>query len=124
MDRFDHIERVHLYTCKRFLHVFDKTENDIVYGELGKYPLWITTISKSIKYWFRLLKQPEHFWSKKAYNTSLNLHEKRCVTWVTRIKAVLCNNGFEQVWLVDCGQEGPFLRSSEKDSTVPFVMVG
>ena len=55
---------------------------------------------------------------------SLGLHEKGYVTWVTRIKALLCNNGFEQVWLVDFGQEGPFLRSSEKNSTVPFVMVG
>ena len=65
MDKFDQIERVHLYACKRFLHVLDKTPNDIVYGELGRYPLWITSISKSIKYWFRLLKQPENFWSKK-----------------------------------------------------------
>ena len=39
MDKFDQIERVHLYACKRFLHVLDKTPNDIVYGELGRYPL-------------------------------------------------------------------------------------
>ena len=76
MDKFDQIERVHLYACKRFLRVLDKTQNDIVYGELGRYPLWITSISKSIKYWFRLLKQPDNFWSKKAYNMSLGLHEK------------------------------------------------
>ena len=101
MDKFDQIERVHLYACKRFLHVLDKTPNDIVYGELGRYPLWITSISKSIKYWFRLLKQPENFWSKKAYNMSLGL---------TRIKAVLCNNSFEQVWLFGCGPEGPFFK--------------
>ena len=68
----DHIERVHLYTSKRVLRVFHKTANDVVYGELGKYPLLITTVSKSIQYWFRLLKQPEHFRSKEA----LNLHEK------------------------------------------------
>ena len=59
MDKFDQIERVHLYACKRFLRVLDKTQNDIVYGELGRYP---TSISKSIKHWFRLLKQPENFW--------------------------------------------------------------
>ena len=110
MDKFDQIERVHLYACKLFLHVLDKTPNDIVYGELGRYPLWITSISKSIKYWFRLLKQPENFWSKKAYNMSLGLHEKGYVTWVTRIKTVLCNNGFKQVWLFGCGQEGLFFK--------------
>ena len=47
---------------------------------------------------------------KKAYNMSLGLHEKGYVTWVTRIKTVLCNNGFEQVWLFGCGQEGPFFK--------------
>ena len=55
---------------------------------------------------------------------SLVFHEKEYVTWVTGIKAVLCNNGFEQVWLFGCGQEGPSLRNSGKNSTVPFVMVG
>ena len=34
----------------------------------------------------------------------------RYVTWVTRIKAVLCNNGFAKVWLFGCGQEGPFFK--------------
>ena len=29
MDKFDQIERVHLYACKRFLHVLDKTPNDM-----------------------------------------------------------------------------------------------
>ncbi len=55
---------------------------------------------------------------------SLGLHEKGYVTWVTRIKTVLCNNGFEQVWLFGCGQEVLSLRSSGKDSTVPFVTGG
>ena len=41
---------------------------------------------------------------------SLGLHEKGYVAWVTRIKTFLCNNGFEQVWLFGCGQEGPFFK--------------
>ena len=43
---------------------------------------------------------------------SLGLYEKGYVTWVSRVKAVLYNNGFEQVWLFGCGQEGPSLRNS------------
>ena len=39
MDKFDQIERVHLYACKRFLHVLDKTLNDIVYGETWQISL-------------------------------------------------------------------------------------
>ena len=121
MEKFDQIERVYLYSCKRILHVLDKTTNGIVYGELCRYPSWITDISKNIKYRFHL---PENVWSKKAYYMPLGLHEKGQVTWVTRIKAVLYKIGFEQVWLLACGQGVLSLRSSGKDSTVPFVVVG
>ena len=123
MDKFDQIERVHLYACKRVLHVLDKTPNDIVYGELGRYPLWVTSISKSIKYWFCLLKQPENLWSNLAYNMSLGLHEKGYVTWVTRIK-----QSYVIMVLNRCGclavDKVLSLRSSGKDSTVPFVTGG
>ena len=40
MDKFDQTEKVHLCACKRFLHMLDKTPNEIVYGEVGRYPLW------------------------------------------------------------------------------------
>ena len=39
-----------------------------------------------------------------------NLHERGTVTWVTRIQSILCENGFEQVWLFGCGQEKLFFR--------------
>ena len=35
-------ERVHLLACNKFLHVRNKILNDIVYGELGRHPLFIT----------------------------------------------------------------------------------
>ena len=30
--------------------------------------------------------------------------------WITKIRNVLCENGFEQVWLFGCGQEKPFFN--------------
>ena len=38
MDKFDQTERVHLYACKRFLHVLDKTPNDIVMENSADIP--------------------------------------------------------------------------------------
>eukprot|EP00745_Piridium_sociabile_P043608 TRINITY_DN8944_c0_g1_i10.p1 TRINITY_DN8944_c0_g1~~TRINITY_DN8944_c0_g1_i10.p1 ORF type:complete len:1137 (-),score=123.12 TRINITY_DN8944_c0_g1_i10:208-3198(-) len=104
------LEQVHLYACKRFLHVRNKTANDVVYGELGRFPLWITSTTRCIKYWFRLLKQSEDRYSKKAYNMLLSMHEKGHTTWVTRVKTILCDNGFEQVWLFGCGYEAGFIK--------------
>lgn len=102
-QEYDRLERVHLFACKRFLHVLNKTPNDVVYGELGRYPLRISATIKFVKYWVKLLNQPAHFYSKKAYNMLLNMHEKGHVTWVSRIKSLLCELGFEQVWLFGCG---------------------
>ena len=107
-EKYKQIERVHLFACKRFLHVPTKTVSDIVYGELGRYPLFITTTIKVIKYWFRLLKQADNMYSKKSYKMLLTLHEKGVVTWVSYVKSILCNNGFEQVWIFGCGSEKRF----------------
>ena len=40
-NKYEQIESVHLFACKRFLHVQNKTPNDVVYGELGRYPLFM-----------------------------------------------------------------------------------
>ena len=86
----------------------NKTPNDIVYGELGRYPLWINAAMRVVKYWFRLLKQPSNMYSRKAYLMLLNMHEKGHKTWVTRVKQILYEYGFEQVWLFGCGNEDRF----------------
>ena len=105
----DQLERVHLFAYKRFLHVLNKTPNDVVYGELGRYPLWISATARRLKYWFKLLRQPEQLYSRKAYSMLLKMHEG-AVTWVTHVKSILCDNGFEQVWLFSYGIEKYFFR--------------
>ena len=37
------VERVHLSLCKRVLHVKRSTANYFIYGELGRFPLQITS---------------------------------------------------------------------------------
>jgi hypothetical protein len=107
---YDRIEQVHLYACKRFLHVINRTPKDLLYGELGRYPLWILSMSRCVKYWMKLLKQPENFISKKAYKMLVSMDENGYVTWATRIKMLLCENGFEMVWHFGCGNEKQFIR--------------
>ena len=108
--KYDQIEQVHLFACKRLLRIQNKTPNDVVYGELGRFPIWITACIKCIKYWFRLLKQGETMYSKKAYNMLFLMHQNGHVTWVTYVREVLCANGFEQVWLFGCGNEKDFFK--------------
>ena len=48
------LERIHLKFCKRLLRVQPNTCNASVYGELGRYPLYIHRFVRIIKYWLKL----------------------------------------------------------------------
>ena len=92
------IEKVHLYACKLFINVPTVTPNDMIYGELGRYPLYIEAAAKCIQYWFRVLKQPASRYSKMAFQPLLTLHEKGHENWVTYVKSLLCKCGYGFVW--------------------------
>ena len=70
------IEKVHLYVCKLFINVPTMTLNDMIYGELGRYALYIEAAAKCIQYWFRALKQTASRYSKMDYQSLVTLHEK------------------------------------------------
>ena len=48
------IERIHLKFCKYILKVNKSTPNIAVYGELGRYPLYINRFVRIIKYWLKV----------------------------------------------------------------------
>ena len=62
----DSIERVHLFAIKRFLGVHPITPKHVLYGDTGRYPLFITTYTKCVKFWLRLIKLDNHRFSKKS----------------------------------------------------------
>ena len=49
------IEQVHLNFCKGLLHVKRTTQNDFVYGELGRYPMYIFRYCRIISYWLKII---------------------------------------------------------------------
>ena len=53
------IENIHIKFCKYILNVRRTTSNAGIYGELDRYPLYITYYTKIIKYWFKLLKSDD-----------------------------------------------------------------
>ena len=50
------IERVHLLFCKQLLGVKTQTQNNFIYGELGRLPLRLNRLVIIIKYWFKILR--------------------------------------------------------------------
>ena len=57
--------------CKRILKVKLSTSSAGVYGELGRYPLYIARFTRIIRYWFKLINT-ENCVLKTVYIMSLN----------------------------------------------------
>ena len=51
----DIIERVHLKYCKLLLNLRSSTPNCMIYGELGRYPLYIDIKQRMVSYWIKLI---------------------------------------------------------------------
>lgn len=91
------IERIHLKFCKQILGVKLSTSNAGVYGELGRYPLYIHRSIRIIKYWFKIINSNNCI-MKAAYS----LAHQDCIigktNWASSVKSLLCEHGFGNVW--------------------------
>ena len=93
----DDIERIHLKFCKRLLQVKINTCNVAVYGELGRYPLYVNRFVKIIKYWFKVLNN-ENIIMQTVYKQALSDCNKGYTNWVSNVKNMLNNFGFGYVF--------------------------
>ena len=93
------IERVHLKFCKRMLGVKTSTQNDFIYGELGRMPLAKLRVINIIKYWLKIVHGMKSLHVTVCYQLGLkNLTEKGSAGWVKSVKELLLNCGFADVW--------------------------
>ena len=105
------IERVYLFALKRFLNTSLRTPNLMVYGETGRYPLFVNIYVKCIKFWLRILKMPPCRLPFKAYKMLLHLHERNKRTWASSVCYVLYKYDFGDVWVNQgVGDEEAFLK--------------
>ena len=105
------IEKVHLFALKRFLNVSLHCSNDRIYAETGRYPLFVCSKLRAIKFWFKLLKWPKERHSRSGYDMLTNLDSNARHSWVSDIKQLLFSNGYGHVWLFQqAGCENRFLK--------------
>ena len=91
------IERIHLKFCKILLKVKSSTCNVGVYGELGRYPLYINRYSRIIKFWCHVL-QSNNILILKLYNSLVASCNNGKTNWAKGVKTLLDNYGFSYVW--------------------------
>ena len=64
----------------------------------GRYPIYVETYVKCIKFWLRLLSQANDRFSKKVYDMLIHLQRQNYVTWACGVRNVLYMYGFGYVW--------------------------
>ena len=98
-QQFGVLEKAHMFACKRYLNVNPQTPNNMIFGDLGRYPLYVTSAVRCVKYWLRIMCLSEERLPRKAYNMLNHLQELGKKTWAYHIRQLLCTNGFGEVWL-------------------------
>ena len=96
MNVINIIEKLHLKFCKYVLNVKSSTPTVIVYGELGRYPLYIDIYARMVKFWMKILTGESEKLSFKIMNavnfTNVNL------PWQSKIREILYNCGLYAIW--------------------------
>ena len=94
-----HIERVHLQFCKRLLGVKKTTQNNFVYGELGRINFQTRRFFIILKYWLKIVNTDENKFIKCIYQTMLtdiDINDRK-TNWALLVKKLLSNLGFYEV---------------------------
>lgn len=92
------LERIHIKFCKIILGVKQSACNSAIYGELGRYPLYVNRYVHIIKYWFKLMNT-DNIILKGIYQNALeqcNLNGTK--NWAYLVKNLLNEYGFSDVW--------------------------
>lgn len=95
------IETVHMQFCKRILGVKQTTQNDFIFGELGRIDYRSVRLINIIKYWLKIIGSDNRKYIKFSYNMMLNDLQRwpNKQNWASFVKDLLSRLGFLEVWL-------------------------
>ena len=82
-------EGIHLFAIKTLLNVSPRMPNSLVYGETGRYRLYICIYTRCIKYWLNILRTEED-------RTIMHCNIKN--SWASSVCFTLYRYGYGHVW--------------------------
>ena len=115
---------MHLQFCKKLLGVKKTTQNDFVYGELGRTTCSTKRYSMIVKYWFKILAAQESKYIKLIYNLMLQdiELEPNKINWASLVRHLLMSLGFYNVWLNQgVGNKNVFISLFKQRLTDTFI---
>lgn len=89
------VERVHLKFLKQLLGVRSQTSNNAVYGEVGRVPLSVIRKIRILKFWFKIVNNPDSLLSKVFYDQIVNNYTN---SWASQVETLLNDLGFSYLW--------------------------
>ena len=90
------VEGIHLF--KTLMTVSSRMLNSLVYGEAGRYPLYICTYTRYIKYWLNTLRMHEDRIPLKSYKMLYNMHCNNKNNWASCVCFTLYRYGHGHGW--------------------------
>ena len=118
------IETVHLQFWKRIIGVKQSTQNDFIYGDLGRTDYQSRRYIIIIKYWLKIISSDDRKYIKQVYNTMLNdiTLQPLKQNWASCVKNLLSRLGFLHVWESQgVGNENAFLKIFKQRITDNFT---
>ncbi len=80
------------------MQVKPSSASKAVYAEFVRFPLIIKQKYQIVKYWKRVCEMRNDFYVKKAYNSTLELHDLGQTNWCANVKAILYETQLHQIW--------------------------
>jgi hypothetical protein len=95
------IERVHLQYCKKLLGVKKTTQNDFIYGELGRLDFKTIHCYNILKFWTKIIHTADRKYISLVYKMLKTDCEnaQNKINWCSLVKELLGTLGFYDVWL-------------------------
>ena len=90
------IERLHLKFLKQVLEVNQHTTISMVYGELGRVPMFVIRKIRIVRYRFKIIKNPDLLISK-IFNMR-NTYGQHINGWALKVKNLLNELGFSYMF--------------------------
>ncbi len=110
--------------CKHVLGVKISTQNDFIYGELGRKSIQTQRFYNIIKYWFKVIGTPDRKYVNCLYNMMLNDMRERPnkQNWASLVKNLLSDLGFYYVRIAQgVGNINKFLSILKQRLTDNFI---
>ena len=100
-DFVTHIRSKELQFCKNLLGVKQSTQNNFVYGDLGRMNYQSYRYVNIIKYWLKVISKPNNKLVNILYCQMISDFEANdsIINWAVLVRKLLCKLGFYEVWL-------------------------